>query len=66
MENLDFIFDIPYISGGGDILTPPMKYDPFRDIAKIDEIFEISYWWMPKNVQSAVDEKKSELPGNKG
>ena len=64
-KKYDIKFEIAMISGGG-YSAHTMKNNPFRDIAKISEIFEITYWWMPKNVQSAVDEKNGKLPGNKG
>ena len=53
------------ISGGG-YSAHTMKKNPFRDIAKISEIFEITYWRMTKNVQYALEEKHGKLPGNKG
>ena len=64
-KNSKLNFDLPRFLGGG-YFDITIKKSLFRDIAKISEIFEITYWRMTKNVQSAVDENHGKLPGNKG
>ena len=64
-KKYDIKFEFAMICGGG-YSAHTMKNNPFRDIAKISEIFEITYWWLPKNLQYALEEKHGKLPGNKG
>ena len=62
LEKLRYCF-FHRLGYGGDNRVHPMKWFPFRDIARINEIFEITYWQMPKNLQSTLEEKKLKITG---